>query len=153
VHLVSIRFLFVLLLIVFVTECATQSQGGSAGPTVPLPRGARSCEPVFTGLSADTSLDSTNARIAFRPANHEVPHYPDALRNEAPRGHVATSFVIDTTGKPVPGSVVILQESRREFGDAVCAWARRVRYAPIRFDGRLVSVRVSHLEISLELTP
>jgi hypothetical protein len=55
-------------------------------------------------------------------------------------GRVISSFVIDTLGRVVAGSARIHEESSFEFGQAVCAWLREVRFAPLRVDGRARTV-------------
>ena len=72
-----------------------------------------------------------------------TPFYPDSLRAFEVGGTVEASFVVDTTGRPVEGSVRIVRTTSSAFGDAVVRAIRYSRFVPARKDGRPVRQRMT----------
>lgn len=80
-------------------------------------------------LPTDRRVDSavTAANKDLRPVAFRL-HYPENLRIRGVEGSVRASFVLDTAGRVLPGTVVITFESQWEFGNSVCAYLRSARY-------------------------
>lgn len=72
-----------------------------------------------------------------------TPFYPDSLRAFEIEGTVEASFVVDTSGRPLEGTVKIVRASSRGFGDAVMRAIRYSRFIPARRDGTPVRQRMS----------
>ena len=66
------------------------------------------------------------------------PRYPDVLRAAGVQGQVVVTFVVDTTGRVVPSSLVILNSTSDLFGAAVRAALPGMRFIPAKADGRKV---------------
>jgi TonB family protein len=108
-----------------------------------------------TDVTADTSIDAADAAgrpVAIRAVQAVTPRYPPELKARDISGETQSTFVIDTVGRIIPGSVRITRETDRGFGDAVCAWSRQVRFAPVIVDGRARTVRVVRYPTTFQLT-
>jgi len=66
------------------------------------------------------------------------PQYPASLRAESIQGDVLTQFVIDSTGRVVPGSLRVLRSSHELFTAAVRATIGGTTFTPARLRGRPV---------------
>ena len=66
------------------------------------------------------------------------PQYPDSLLAFSVEGEVVASFVVDTTGEVVEGSIGILSETSPAFGQAVRQAIAASRFVPARKGGQLV---------------
>jgi TonB family protein len=71
------------------------------------------------------------------------PEYPAELRSQREAGQVIARFVVDTNGRVVRGTAMILSESHRGFGRSVCQFLTRAKLRPLPVDGRKRSVTVS----------
>lgn len=71
------------------------------------------------------------------------PEYPAELRSQGKAGQVIARFAVDTNGRVVRGTAVILSESNRGFGRSVCQFLTRAQLRPVPVDGRKRSVTVS----------
>jgi hypothetical protein len=68
------------------------------------------------------------------------------------RRATTTTFIIDTTDALIFGTAMITQESRLEFGSAVCMWFRgKPRFEPLSVNGRRYSVRILNLAFDFTL--
>jgi len=79
------------------------------------------------------------------------PRYPVELRNAGVSGVVIMSFVVDTLGLVPKGGATIHQETRTEFGDAVCANIMTSRFSPLVANGKRLSVRVVNAPTTFEV--
>lgn len=70
------------------------------------------------------------------------PRYPDELRDAAPDGIVIVRFIIDTLGRAETPSLHVMESSDPLFAQSVRVALERLRYAPARFGGRRIRVRV-----------
>jgi TonB family protein len=103
----------------------------------------RSCDGAVAA-SADTIIDSKDPLLRnLRPTSGKgAARYPVDMRHAGITGEVIASFVIDTLGVVPTGGVWIQSETRTSFGDAVCAYLRDARFAPLVLNGKRWSVRV-----------
>jgi protein TonB len=77
-----------------------------------------------------TYLAAQVEKPAAQIAGTGIPDYPDALRVAGIGGEVRVQFVVDTTGKAVPGSVNILKSAHPQFTDAVRKALLKMRFKP-----------------------
>jgi protein TonB len=70
------------------------------------------------------------------------PRYPEMLRAAGVQGEVVVTFVVDTTGRVDPSSLVIVKETDRLFGAAVRSALPAMRFIPAKADGRKVRQQV-----------
>ena len=112
----------------------------------------RSCDGAVAAR-ADTTVDAQDPILqTLRSANSvTAPRYPVGLRNEGISGVVIMSFVVDTLGLVPKGGATIHQETRTEFGDAVCANIMNSRFTPLVANGRRLSVRVLNMPTTFEV--
>lgn len=75
--------------------------------------------------------------------------FPPGLRNLGIGGGATVRMVVDETGRPTHFHIV-KREGSSEFGDAVLAVARTMRFRPAEHQGRRVRVR---LEIPISFEP
>jgi TonB family protein len=97
------------------------TRSGSAG----LPTG---------GIYTDRFVD----RAVIARGENGSPEYPAALRTSGLEGEVAVRFVVDSTGRVEPGSVVIVTSTHSLFDEAVRRWLTRTRYFPANVAGHRV---------------
>ena len=71
------------------------------------------------------------------------PEYPVELRSQREVGSVIARFAVDTNGRVVRGTAVILSESHRAFGRSVCQFLTQARLRPVPLHGRKRTVTVS----------
>lgn len=89
----------------------------------------------------DAMYSAETADVHFIPAELVVKpafKYPQVLVEAGIPGRVVVQFVIDTIGEVEPGSVRILEQSQRAFGDAARAGVLEARFTPARYGTRLV---------------
>lgn len=67
------------------------------------------------------------------------PTYPEALRSAGIEGKVVVEFVVDERGKPVQGSIRVVQSDNDLFTDAVRVALGRLRFTPAEVGGKKVS--------------
>lgn len=131
--------------------------GWSAEPVAPCPSG-RSFLRRFLVLglivvaapaAAQAHADSTalaestvEQRPQVVPGSCAAPSYPVQMRAGRIEGRVVLQFVVDTTGRIEPGSIVVLQSTHRLFETSARRALQTCRYRPARFANRPVRVRV-----------
>lgn len=71
-----------------------------------------------------------------------VPPYPALLREAGVEGHVMVQVVVDTTGRPEPGSLRVAESTNPGFDAAAVATIRGALFRPGRVWGRAVRVLV-----------
>jgi protein TonB len=70
------------------------------------------------------------------------PRYPELLRAAGVQGEVVVTFVVDTTGRVEPSSLVILNSTNDLFGAAVRTALPAMRFLPAKADGHKVKQQV-----------
>jgi periplasmic protein TonB len=78
----------------------------------------------------------------LRREGNPPPRYPEVMRNAGVEGDVMAQFVVDTTGRPIPGSLKILTSSHEMFSAAVRAIIPELRFYPAETGGRKVRMLV-----------
>ena len=112
----------------------------------------RSCDGA-TSARSDTTVDAQDPILRSLLGAHvdRTPRYPVELRNAGVSGVVIMSFVVDTLGLVPRGGATIHQETRSEFGDAVCANIMSARFSPLVANGKRMSVRVVNVPTTFEV--
>lgn len=112
----------------------------------------RSCDGAIAARS-DTTVDAQDPilRSLLGTNVDRTPRYPVELRNAGVSGAVIMSFVVDTLGLVPKGGATIHQETRSEFGDAVCANIMSARFSPLVANGKRMSVRVVNVPTTFEV--
>ncbi len=62
------------------------------------------------------------------------PRIPRSYFRRMPRDRVVASFLVDTAGQVVPGSVALLAGRDRRYSSSVCEWLPRMRFTRWRAD-------------------
>lgn len=70
------------------------------------------------------------------------PAYPEPLRAGGIEGRVVAEFVVDSTGRVRPGSLVIVESTHEPFATSVRRTVPALRFTPARVQGRPVAQRV-----------
>jgi protein TonB len=100
--------------------------------------------PAAAQARTDTVL--TEAAVEQRPqvvaGSCANPTYPVQMRAARMEGRVVLRFVVDTTGRIEPASVVVLQSTHQLFESAARRALLTCRYRPARFANRPVRVWV-----------
>ena len=104
-------------------------------------------------MQADTILDAQDPILRnLRPADARgTARYPVDMREAGISGEVIASFVVDTLGVVPRGGAWIQRETRTNFGDAVCAYLMRARFAPVVVNGKRMSVSVVNSPTTFEI--
>ena len=87
----------------------------------------------------------------LRPLVRTGPEYPKALRNAHTEGRVHVSFVLDTSGRIVKNSAQVTVESDRAFGQSVCQFLAKAKYAPVTMGGRTLTTRFTNVRFVFSL--
>lgn len=69
-----------------------------------------------------------------KPPN--LPRYPKSMYRDGYAGRIMLSFVIDTEGKVMPGTVSVVQSNDPAFSEWGCDAAKRLQYEPVIRAGR-----------------
>lgn len=153
---VGVRRTFVVTLAcVAALSCARTSTVAQLNETT---YGGRPCDTrlsdnlLSTGIRIDTVLRIDSAVNVVKFVKGEIPRYPETLRAEGVQGTVVSTFVVDTTGRVLPGSAVITFETRRQFGNAVCTFYDRAEFTPLVRADRRLTVRVVDAVWTFRLT-
>lgn len=77
-------------------------------------------------------------RVAELAGRIVPPRYPDVLRRSAVDGRIVVRFIVDTSGRVEPESIVALESAHELFAAAAIASVRKLRFTPARADGRRV---------------
>lgn len=116
---------------------------------------------VETGISGpvgparpDTRIHTmtTVERAVLPRRDNPRPDYPVAMRAAGVDGTVLVQFVVDTTGRVVPGTTSILRTTHEQFAEAVRRWLGRTRYSPAEIGGKRVRQLVQQ-EVGFALRP
>jgi protein TonB len=70
-------------------------------------------------------------------------NYPAVLRDSRVSGRVIIELVVDENGRPVPGSVRVIEASHPAFGEATLRVAERFRFRPAKINNTPVPVVVT----------
>lgn len=81
----------------------------------------------------------------------ERPPYPPLLKSAGIEGRVLVQLVVDTAGRPEPGSIEIVKSAHPGFNQAVLSMFANARFRPARVHGRPVRVHVE-LPIDFKIT-
>lgn len=81
-----------------------------------------------------------------------VPPYPALLREAGVEGHVMVQVVVDTTGRPEPSSLRVVESTNQGFDAAAVATVRGALFRPGRVWGRAVRVLVQ-VPVAFRLHP
>jgi outer membrane biosynthesis protein TonB len=102
---------------------------------------------------ADTVLDAKEKRQppVLQPINPKAPIYPVTLRERGMEGEVRVNMIIDTLGHVVPKNVMIVRETDREFGDAVCVSLIGAKFEPYTTNGTRRSVELRDVRFTFFL--
>ena len=106
---------------------------GGAGTT-----GAFGVAPRGNGIYIASQVDEP---VVAAPGS-VGPRYPDMLRAAGVQGEVVVTFVVDTTGRAEPSSLVILNSTNDLFGAAVRTALPAMRFLPAKADGHKVRQQV-----------
>jgi periplasmic protein TonB len=100
----------------------------------------------YGGYGAPDASGTWDARTVEVPvvpdARNPSPSYPEMLRTAGMTGRVVAEFVVDSTGRVRPGSLVIVEASHDLFASSVRRTVPSFRFAPARVQGRKVAQRV-----------
>jgi protein TonB len=94
------------------------------------------------GAAAPVAEGAAEQRPQAVPGSCLQPTYPVQMRAARIEGRVLLQFVVDTTGRIEPSSVVVLQSTHQLFASAARRALLTCRYRPGRFGGRPARVRV-----------
>jgi protein TonB len=109
---------------------------GPSGP--PGPMGGELVGPVLTDQPATAATVDRAASLLVPPR----PRYPGQLRAAGITGRVIVRFVVDTTGRVEPATVVIQETNHDLFAQAVRAVLPSLRFVPAEAGGRKVRMLV-----------
>jgi len=137
---------YVMALVTLLGLAELQAQARPLDPPRPCTRAAEA------PIAVDTTLDHRDGTTStwLRPVGRGGPLYPVAQRNGRIPGEVRVSFTVDTMGRIVRGTADVVAESDRAFGQAVCEFLRRMRFAPMVKDGQRWTVRVTNQRFMFE---
>jgi protein TonB len=82
--------------------------------------------------------DQVDRQVGLIPGVR-APAYPEVLRSAGIEGKVTVEFVVDERGRPVQGSIRVVQSDNDLFADAVRVALGRLRFTPAEVGGKKVS--------------
>jgi TonB family protein len=127
--------------VLFVLACAHATPGATpaAGPVVDTARA------VLDTARGDERYVVVAAAVDSGPTfiNCPPPDYPDTLRRARIQGRVILELVIDTLGRPEPGSVRALTSPHDSLSRAAVNAMLACTFTAARFRGRAVRVLVN----------
>ena len=91
------------------------------------------------------SLTVVRAATLLTPIVRAFPKFPSDLASRGISGAVVVAYVIDTTGRVELGSTSFLNETHREFANAVCDYLPKVRFQPFLVGDRKLRILVVRL--------
>ena len=95
------------------------------------------------GADAGGTWDAHAVEVPVVPdARNAVPSYPEMLRTAGMTGRVVAEFVVDSTGRVRPGSLVIVEATHELFATSVRRTVPGFRFTPARVQNRRVAQRV-----------
>lgn len=104
-------------------------------------------EPGTTGPMPEALVEDRPELLAA-----PVPPYPALLREARVEGLVTVEAVVDTTGRPEPGSLRVVESTNAGFNAAAVATIRGALFRPGRVWGRAVRVLV-RVPVAFRLRP
>ncbi|HET7470269.1 MAG TPA: TonB family protein [Gemmatimonadales bacterium] len=110
---------------------------GPGGPVTPIIGPPGSGEPGATEPMPESLVEDRPVLLAA-----PVPPYPALLREARVEGLVTVEAVVDTTGRPEPGSLRVVESTNTGFNAAAVATIRGALFRPGRVWGRAVRVLV-----------
>ena len=110
---------------------------GPGGPVTPIIGPPGSGEPGATEPMPESLVEDRPVLLAA-----PVPPYPALLREARVEGLVTIEAVVDTTGRPEPGSLRVVESTNTGFNAAAVATIRGALFRPGRVWGRAVRVLV-----------
>jgi TonB family protein len=108
---------------------------GSASAGVLRPDGV---EPQTRDYGSPFRADQVDRQVGLIPGARP-PAYPEALRSGGIEGKVMVEFIVDELGRPVQGSIRVVQSDNDLFADAVRVALGRLRFTPAEVGGKRVS--------------
>ena len=81
--------------------------------------------------------DQVDRQVGLIPGARP-PAYPEALRSGGIEGKVMVEFIVDELGRPVQGSIRVVQSDNDLFADAVRVALGRLRFTPAEVGGKRV---------------
>jgi protein TonB len=82
--------------------------------------------------------DQVDRQVGLIPGARP-PAYPEGLRSAGIEGKVMVEFIVDELGRPVQGSIRVVQSDNDLFADAVRVALGRLRFTPAEVGGKKVS--------------
>ena len=99
--------------------------------------------PGYGAPGADGTWNEHTVEVPVVPdAHNPSPSYPELLRTARVAGRVLAEFVVDSTGRVRPGSLVIVSSDHELFTSSVRRTVPSFRFTPARVQGRRVAQRV-----------
>src|SRR5512144_2213220 len=120
---------------------------GPGGPMTPVVGPSGSGELGTTDPMPESVVEDRPELLAA-----PVPPYPALLREARVEGLVTIEVVVDTTGRPAPGSLRVVQSDNAGFNAAAVATIRGALFRPGRVWGRAVRVLV-RVPVAFRLRP
>lgn len=120
---------------------------GPGRPVSPIVGPPGSGEPGTTEPMPESLVEDRPELLAA-----PVPPYPALLREARVEGLVTVEAVVDTTGRPEPGSLRVVQSTDAGFNAAAVATIRGALFRPGRVWGRAVRVLV-RVPVAFRLRP
>jgi periplasmic protein TonB len=108
---------------------------GSASAGALRPDGV---EPRTHDYGSPFRADQVDRQVGLIPGARP-PAYPEALRSAGIEGKVMVEFIVDELGRPVQGSIRVVQSDNDLFADAVRIALGRLRFTPAEVGGKKVS--------------
>lgn len=122
---------------------------GSTEVTIGGPTARGEVSGGFGAMPAQGALDGGGIRDArtveipvVPDARNPSPAYPELLRAGGIEGRVVAEFIVDSTGRVRPGSLVIVAATHEPFAASVRRTVPALRFTPARVQGRPVAQRV-----------
>jgi protein TonB len=95
-------------------------------------------EPPTPEYGSAFRADQVDRQVGLIPGVRP-PAYPEALRSAGIEGKVLVEFVVDERGRPVQGSIRVVQSDNDLFTNAVKVALGRLRFTPAEVGGKKVS--------------
>ena len=102
--------------------------------------------------NADALLPCHVTTLPQPLADRQLPRYPDVIRSAGESGTVRVRYVVDTTGRLRPSSLVVVSATRELFASTVRRAAPGWRFTPGERNGRRVPV-IREEQFDFELAP
>jgi hypothetical protein len=118
-----------------VAACAAPAGRGGADPETRFAPDSLpgTCPGATITLAAARDTQPRPGALIVVPSE-AFPRIPRSYLRRMPRDRVVASFLVDTAGQVVPGSVALLAGRDRRYGSSVCEWLPRMRFSSWRAD-------------------